>query len=70
MTLITTQSDYYIYNGATSADLQAAINAAIAAGKSLFLVPPTPPASAVFQANGLIISSPARSFKILPHPAA
>lgn len=70
MSLITTQTDYYIYNGGTSADLQAAINAAIAAGKSLFLVPPTPPALAVFQANGLTISSPARSFKMFATPGS
>jgi uncharacterized secreted repeat protein (TIGR03808 family) len=70
MPLITTQSDYYIYNGGTSAELQAAINAAISVGKSLFLVPPTPPASAIFQANGLTISSPARSFKMFATPGS
>jgi Right handed beta helix region len=70
MALITTQPDYYIYNGGTSANLQSAINAAIAAGKSLFLVPPAPPASAVFQANGLTIANAGRPFKMFAAPGS
>ena len=68
MSLITTQADYYVYNGGTSTELQNAINAAIAAGKSLFLVPPSP-AAVVFQSNGLVINA-AQGFKLFATPGS
>jgi hypothetical protein len=70
MATITTEPDYFVFNGGTSADLQLAIDNAIAAGKSLFLVPPAPPASSVFTAENLTITNSVRPFKLFATPGS
>jgi hypothetical protein len=56
----TIQTDSVVFNGGTSADLQAAINTAITQGKPLQLVPGfTAPSTVtnVFTADNLVIST-------------
>ena len=68
----TIQTDSVVFNGGTSADLQAAINTAITQGKPLQLVPGfTAPSTVtnVFTANNLLIST-SRPFRMFAAPGS